>query len=224
MLGGAALGAGIMYLLDPDRGKGRRALIRDQAVRSARRTRDAAGATARDVQNRTRGMLYSMKSWVSPETSFIDDLLVERVRSKLGMLVRHPRSIDVTAFAGTVTLSGPVLADEVESLVAMVSRVHGVRHVENRLDIHQEAGDVPGLQGGPTRRPRGNEFELSQLNWSPATRFLTGAAGTAVSMYGASRRTAVGAGLAAMGAAFFVRALLNLEFDDVLSLDKSMSE
>jgi CBS domain-containing protein len=218
VIGGAGLGAGLMYLLDPDRGKRRRALVRDQAVRSARKTREAAEATARDTQNRTRGMLYSMKSWVSPDTHLSDDLLVERVRSKLGMLVRHPRSIEVTARDGTVILSGPVLADEVDSLVAMVSRVAGVSHVENRLDIHEEAGDVPGLQGGPARRPRGDVFELWQSNWSPMARFVTGATGGIVAMYGASRRTAVGAGLAAMGLAFLVRGLLNREFADLLSL------
>jgi CBS domain-containing protein len=218
VIGGAGLGAGLMYLLDPDRGKRRRALVRDQAVRSARKTREAAEATARDTQNRTRGMLYSMKSWVSPDTHLSDDLLVERVRSKLGMLVRHPRSIEVTARDGTVILSGPVLADEVDSLVAMVSRVAGVSHVENRLDIHEEAGDVPGLQGGPARRPRGDVFELWQSNWSPMARIVTGATGGIVAMYGASRRTAVGAGLAAMGLAFLVRGLLNREFADLLSL------
>lgn len=87
------------------------------------------------------------------------------------MLVRHPRSIEVAARDGTVILSGPVLADEVDSLVAMVSRVPGVRHVENRLEIHEEAGNVPGLQGGPARRPRGNAFESS--NVEPRT-FLEG--------------------------------------------------
>lgn len=220
VIGGAGLGAGLMYLLDPDRGKRRRALVRDQAVRSARKTREAAEATARDAQNRTRGIVYSVKSWISPETHLSDDLLVERVRSKLGMLVRHPRSIEVTARDGTVILSGPVLADEVDSLVAMVSRVAGVRHVENRLDIHEEAGDVPGLQGGPVRRPRGDVFELWQSNWSPTARFVTGATGGIVAMYGASRRTAVGAGLAAMGLAFLVRGLLNREFADLLSLSE----
>jgi CBS domain-containing protein/osmotically-inducible protein OsmY len=203
LIGGAGLGAGLMYLLDPERGKGRRALVRDQAIRSARKTREAAEATARDAQNRTRGMLYSMKSWVSPETDLTDDLLVERVRSKLGMLVRHPRSIEVTARDGTVILSGPVLADEVDSLMAMVSRVAGVSHVENRLDVHEEPGDVPGLQGGPSRRPRGDAFALLQSNWSPTARLVTGA------------------GLAAMGLAFLGRGLLNREFADLLSLDQS---
>lgn len=220
VLSGAGLGAGMMYLLDFDQGRRRRALVRDQAARSARKTRDAVAATARDAQNRARGMAFTMKSWVSPTEPLTDGVLIERVRAKLGMLVRHPRSIEVAARDGTVMLSGPVLADEVDSLVAMVSRVPGVRHVENRLEIHEEAGDVPGLQGGLVRRPRGDTFELMQTNWSPTTRFLTGAAGSIVAMYGASRRTAVGAGLTALGLAFLVRGLLNREFTDLLGIEE----
>jgi CBS domain-containing protein len=85
----------------------------------------------------------------------------------------------------------------------MVSRVAGVSHVENRLDVHEEPGDVPGLQGGPSRRPRGDAFALLQSNWSPTARLVTGA------------------GLAAMGLAFLGRGLLNREFADLLSLDQS---
>lgn len=51
VLSGAGLGAGMMYLLDIDQGRRRRALVRDQAARSARKTRDAVAATARDAQN-----------------------------------------------------------------------------------------------------------------------------------------------------------------------------
>ena len=218
---GAGLGAGMMYLLDIDQGKRRRALARDQAARSARKTREAVAATARDAQNRAQGMAATVRSWVSSPPSMTDDVLIERIRAKLGMLVRHPRSIDVAAHDGTVILSGPVLADEVDSLVAMVSRVAGVRHVDNRLEIHEEAGNVPGLQGGPARRPRGDAFELMQANWSPTARFLTGAAGSVVAMYGASRRTAVGAGLAALGLGFLVRGLFNREFRDLLGGETS---
>jgi CBS domain-containing protein len=216
---GAGLGAGMMYLLDVDQGKRRRALVRDQAAHSARKTRDAVAATARDARNRAQGMASTVKSLVSSPPPGTDDVLIERVRAKLGMLVRHPRSIEVAAHDGTVTLSGPVLADEIDSLVAMVSRVPGVRHVENRLEIHEEAANVPGLQGGPARRPRGDTFELMQANWSPATRFFTGAAGSVVAMYGARQRTAVGAGLAALGLGFLVRGLFNREFTHLLGIE-----
>lgn len=223
MIGGAGLGAGLMYLLDPDRGRRRRALVRDQAIRSTRKARAAAQATARDARNRAQGMVASMTVRVSPETSLTDDILVERVRSKLGMLVRHPRSIEVTAREGTVILSGPVLVDEVDSLLALVSKIPGVARVDNRLDIHEEAGDVPGLQGGPARRPRGDVFEFMQSNWSPTARFLAGAAGGIAVVYGTRQRTAAGAGLAALGLGLLARGLTNCGVADILDVGKGFS-
>jgi hypothetical protein len=55
-LAGAGLGAGLMYLLDPQAGRRRRALIRDQAVSLAHQAQDAAGAVAEDAANRAQGL------------------------------------------------------------------------------------------------------------------------------------------------------------------------
>lgn len=53
---GAGIGAGLMYLYDPQLGKRRQAQIRDQAVRLAHEAQDAAGVVARDMQNRAQGL------------------------------------------------------------------------------------------------------------------------------------------------------------------------
>jgi hypothetical protein len=55
-LAGAGLGAGLMYVFDPDMGRRRRALARDQAVHLAHEAQDAAGVVARDVSNRAKGL------------------------------------------------------------------------------------------------------------------------------------------------------------------------
>ena len=60
---GAVLGAGFMYLLDPDRGRGRRALVRDRARSVAHRTADAVDGKSRHVVNRTRGLVADLQSW-----------------------------------------------------------------------------------------------------------------------------------------------------------------
>jgi uncharacterized membrane protein len=56
MLTGMGLGAAAAYLLDPVNGRRRRARARDSMVRAARKSGDAAGATSRDVANRSRGL------------------------------------------------------------------------------------------------------------------------------------------------------------------------
>ena len=62
LLGAAGLGAGIMYLLDPDRGNRRRALIRDKMVKFNRQTQEAVSGKVQDVTNRAKGMLHEAKS------------------------------------------------------------------------------------------------------------------------------------------------------------------
>ena len=62
ILGGIGLGAALMYLLDPDRGNRRRALIRDKVVKLNRQTQEAVGGRAKDLSNRAKGMLHEAKS------------------------------------------------------------------------------------------------------------------------------------------------------------------
>src|SRR5947208_1575869 len=56
LLAGAGLGAGMMYLFDPDRGRRRRALSRDAAVRMGHQAEDAATVVAKDMRNRIQGL------------------------------------------------------------------------------------------------------------------------------------------------------------------------
>jgi len=56
LLAGAGLGVGLMYVLDPQAGRRRRALARDKMMRLAHETQDAAGVVARDMRNRAQGL------------------------------------------------------------------------------------------------------------------------------------------------------------------------
>jgi hypothetical protein len=58
LLGGMAAGATLMYLFDPERGRGRRARISDQAASKINRFGDRAGARARDLRNRAQGLMH----------------------------------------------------------------------------------------------------------------------------------------------------------------------
>lgn len=213
--GSVLAGLGLMYLLDPERGKRRRALLGDKLLRSADAAGDALGTTGRDLRNRTRGVFAEARSLVS-RSRVSDEVLVERVRSKLGRVVTHPSSIEVDARDGRVKLSGPVLAREVEELLSCVSSVRGVDEVENRLEVHKQAGDTPGLQGGG--RPPERRFELMQENWSPTARLFAGAAGGGLAAWGAKRRGAAGSALAIFGLGLLARAASNLKLERLLGL------
>jgi osmotically-inducible protein OsmY len=151
LIGCLGLGAGLMYVLDPDRGRRRRALMRDKAAHAINKTGDATGKTLRDTRNRARGLVAGARSLLKRERAS-DEVLIERVRSKMGRVVSHPHSIEVTADQGRVMLRGPILESEAEALLECVSSVPGVTGVENNLEVHKQAGDIPGLQGGVARR------------------------------------------------------------------------
>ena len=55
LAGGAGLGAGVMYLLDPDKGRRRRALTRDKVLHFANKAGEAIGTTSTDLSHRTAG-------------------------------------------------------------------------------------------------------------------------------------------------------------------------
>ncbi len=215
VLTSAGVGAGLMYLLDPQEGARRRALVRDQVVRFLNKAGDAAGATARDVRHRAKGVVAEARGRFT-EGEVDDEVLVQRVRSRLGRVVSHPRAVDVTADQGRVTLSGPILTRDEEHLLTDVRRVRGVKEVENRLERHESADGIPALQGGVQRT--GERSALMQQVWSPTTRMLVGTAGSALTLYGASHRTAPGALLGVAGFGLLARAVTNLDTQRLLGI------
>jgi hypothetical protein len=190
LITGIGFGAGLMYILDPAMGRRRRALVRDKTIHVWKKTSDAVGSTARDVSNRAVGLSQKLRSSCAREESPSDDVLVERVRSRIGHVVSHPRAIDVTASGGKITLRGPVFEAEVDRLLYSVLGVPGVDSVEKLLEVHETAENVPALQGGI--EPGGRPFELLQRIWSPSTTALMAASGGALAFYGWNRRDRLG--------------------------------
>jgi osmotically-inducible protein OsmY len=149
LLSGAALGAGVMYMFDPDRGNRRRALCRDQLVSAGNRTGLYAGKLSRDLRNRAQGLVAETRARFRRE-EVTDDVLVNRVKAELGRHAVHHRALDITASGGRVTLRGPALAAEVDELLRAVASVRGVTGVEEQLDVHESAEGVSSLQGAVT--------------------------------------------------------------------------
>ncbi len=212
---GLALGAGLMYLLDPNRGTRRRNIMRDKVVHARRLAREGWEATSHDLVNRSRGLAAAARSRLSPDDA--DDWVIEqRVRAALGRVVSHPSAVAVNASEGRVTLSGPVLADEVEGLLACARKVRGVEEVQNRLAVHESGEHVPALQGG--RTPTGTESEPRHENWTPSLRLLASLGGGGLVIWGLERGGVLGAAADAVGLALFARGITNTPLDRLVGL------
>ncbi len=184
VIGGLGLGASVMYLLDPERGRRRRAMLRDGVVSRAIDSELFLKKSRRDIGNRARGMAAKTRNRVFPGRPVEDDVLAERVRSKMGRYVSHPGAIEVSVAAGHVTLRGPVLADEADGLVRAVESVRGVRR----------AGETP---------------ELLQRRWSPGARVVGSGVGGTLLLLGLKRRGGLGMAATALGTGLMARSISN---------------
>jgi osmotically-inducible protein OsmY len=148
IVGGVGLGAALMYLFDPDRGRRRRALIRDKVEATGNRIGDAAGKMGRDIQNRAYGVVAETKAMFT-EQEVSDEVLVDRVKARLGRLPVDIGALEITAENGIVTLRGDLLADELPRVLRAARFVRGVKQVDNQLDVRPQASEVSSVQGEP---------------------------------------------------------------------------
>ena len=153
LLSGIGIGAISAYFLDPDDGRARRAKVRDKTRSLVQDGRGFFDDATTDLRNRAAGMVAKVKSRARPQTTS-DRVLEARVRSELGRVVSHPRAIEVVCDDGRVTLSGAILKAEVDPLIAAVQATPGVSEIDNMLEIYEQAGNVPALQGRASRPGR----------------------------------------------------------------------
>ena len=201
LIAGLIVGAGAMYLLDPDRGARRRSLLRDRGVHLGHKLGDGFTAKARDVRNRGAGAAAELRSRFRHE-QVDDEILHDRVRSAIGRVATHPGAITVTVSQGRVTLAGNALLDEVNELIDRVERVRGVSEVRNELAMHRTPDGVPELQGTEPSREQG----ARQDTWTSTTRLCLGAAGGVIALQGVRMRGPGGRALAFLGSGLLSRA------------------
>ena len=197
VLSGFAAGVAASYLLDPVAGRRRRALALDKLHRSTHSIVDDLGVAVRDLENRSKGVVYSAMARFGGDDAD-DRILDQRVRAVIGLSNSHPRAIEIHVAEGKIELRGPILAAEHEATLQRVRSVRGVGEVIDHLEVHAEA-DVPALQGGRTKGTDG----LFERNWSPSTRLLLGSIGAAVAATSIVRGSPFGvvAGLVGLSAA-----------------------
>ena len=89
--------------------------------RFSREAVDRAG----DVLRRARGALVG--------TPPADDVLLDRIRSRMGHVIEHPGQVNVDVQQGFVVLRGRASIEEIEDLTLQLGAMRGVTGVDNRL-------------------------------------------------------------------------------------------
>lgn len=148
-VGGAALGAAATYFFDPVRGRRRRVVLHDKFFSVVNNFKSDSKIFLKNLKNKIFGSMAEVQSKIHPKEQN-DETLNQRVRSTFGRQLRHAKAIQTSVTYGIVTLSGPILADEVDKLIKCVKAIPGVQQVVNHLDIYKNAQNISALQGaGP---------------------------------------------------------------------------
>jgi uncharacterized membrane protein len=204
--GGVLLGAGLMYFLDPIRGRKRRARINEAVMHAQRQERELIAKAGRDARHRARGMVERAKHRPSPDAP--DQVIDSRVRACLGRAVSHPGALDVVVHDGRVILRGAVFTHEADFVMRAVRRVPGVREVVDRMERHDTAGSISSLQGEGRRRTQ---------RWSPTKQVAASGAGAMMVLYGLLvRRGMVGTLFGAAGTALALRGTVNRPMPEIV--------
>lgn len=137
---GVMTGAAAGYLLDPDRGRSRRARLGDQAKSRARATSDSIKSGLEYQRGVAKGMVHDLTEPLRPRRVYDDETLLQKVRSEALGYWDHPDTIEMDIRDGMVRLTGNVESQEGRNrLIELIRAVDGVGLIDDRLDI---AGSV----------------------------------------------------------------------------------
>ena len=194
LIKGLALGAGAMYLFDPQFGATRRSKLKDQVVGAGSDYAHLWERGSADLANRIKGQAFEAKGLLTGEVVH-DETVENRVRSAAGHLLTDAGGLRVESRDGVVTLGGTVRPGEPDLLVPAVEKVRGVRSVETLLST---AGEPI-----PDRPQTGLAANLPTGDLTHAARLGLATAGVGLLARAALRRGPLGLPLAAAGLALF---------------------
>ncbi|MDB5050861.1 MAG: cyclase/dehydrase [Fibrobacteres bacterium] len=149
---GAALGAAFAYFLDPVSGRRRRARFSGKIFHVLREAAHSIERVSADFSGRGHGMFSRLGNFIMYRP-VDDDILTERVRSKVGHYVTHPRAVEVETRNGVVTLRGAVPAAESGRLVYHARWIPGVKAVQNLFTDPDGPGGHDGHNGHKAPAP-----------------------------------------------------------------------
>ena len=143
--GGVVIGAIAALLLDPQRGKARRARLADQSLAVARKGARVVERQVRRAGSEIGGKAQAVRHLGDEGDEDLNDAaLAAKVQTELFADPSIPKgSINVNVEQGTVVLRGEV-SDEATSrmLESAAGRIPGVRGVENLLHLPGEPASV----------------------------------------------------------------------------------
>jgi uncharacterized membrane protein len=187
MLGVGAAGAGY-YFFDPADGRKRRSKLMKTTRKFVANAKHETVKSLKDAEHHLLGGMACCVSRLRSEEA-TDEVIVERVRSRMGRVVAHPHPIKVVSDQGIVTLWGPVAKHELLPLLYKVKATSGVKEIRNHLT---------------TYRPQEKEIQAQskkpgEIKWSPYKRLLIGVAGATAAVYGLYKKNFFGRALAFAG-------------------------
>ena len=159
----AAAGAALMYLLDPDQGRRRRAMARDQLFGTARRTGRQAARAGRRVTAQASGVTQKAMHLRPEQKPPPDDVtLARKVESELFRDPDVPKGqININVQEGVVVLRGELdRPEQIQEIEAAARKVQGVRDVENLL--HLRGTPAPGTAAARETETAPRAREVSQ--------------------------------------------------------------
>jgi uncharacterized membrane protein len=209
--GAATIGGLMVYFLDPEMGRTRRAMWKDKGARLVREADRAIGKASRDLSNRARGAVAEARSLV-PGRGVSDEVLVEQIRSRIGRAVSFPHFVEVTARNANVMLRGSVLRSEVNDLLNAVSSVRNVSSVRDELKTYSEPHDIPGVRDAEPRR------RSSAAGWAPGARLAMAIGGGALLLAGRGHRGRLAKTVRLAGLGMLARAIANMQLQELLGI------
>ena len=137
-IAGAMAGAVVMYLLDPDRGRGRRARVRQQLSSRVRSVDRAADRFERDAANRAEGARARAdgKGVFHPSDDRALEVHLHQVLEELDVATSD---VSVESVDGVVRVRGQVGSEaDIARVVRAINGVPGVQGVESLMHLPGE--------------------------------------------------------------------------------------
>ena len=125
------VGAGAMYLLDPDSGGRRRDHLFKQVSDWLRTFR-------KDQPSETQSLAV---------TAISDTMLLDLLRAELEDCIAHASLLTITVHERRVIVSGPVRGGEAALVEQCLRRLPGVTGFQLSLNEYERESDMPGLPG-----------------------------------------------------------------------------